>query len=190
MPTATPPKKGPQLKLLLNSTLGVASMFIIAGSLSQLDAAASQLSTLKQSWGTYSGIGFSGSTYGRSIPGLHLAGHTRYVEASLFTTGTHSKLSATSHQNVMLGFPFQVYDNGWFTLNNTAGVGWQHNMRLLNTPERQISSQEDTFGLGFGAQACLYSHLCLRIEGYFGLTSFAIGQVYHENAMGSIGFAL
>lgn len=145
---------------------------------------------LKDSWGTFAGIGLSGSNFGREIPGIHLAGHARYVEASFYSTGTHSEISSSSHQNALVGFPFLVTSNRWFKLTNTVGIGTQINERKFSYDGTNKRSGEQVWGVGFATTNCVFEHLCLRLEGFFGLQPESIAQIYQENAMGSIGVAL
>ncbi len=166
--------------------------------LSSINAAAQSTSVakssgpqmLKDKWRTFAGIGFSGSTFGRQVPGIHLAGHARYVEASLYSTGTSSELSSSSHQNALVGFPFLVTSSSWFKLTNTVGIATQINERKLNWEGQTQRSGEQVWGAGFAATSCLFDHLCLRLEGFFGLQLESFAQIYQENAMGSIGVAL
>lgn len=146
--------------------------------------------TLGEPWGLYTGLGFSGSTYGRSLPGIHLAAHARYVEGALYSTGAASKTSSSSHQNLMLGFPFVMHRGSWLQVHNSFGVGWQHNLRTLDDAGQTQTSEDDSLGLAVAIQTCLAKHVCLRLQGHFGLSPMAIEQVYYENAMGSLGIAL
>ena len=166
--------------------------------LASIDAAAQSTSAaksggpqmLKDKWGTFAGIGFSGSTFGRQVPGIHIAGHARYVEASLYSTGSSSEISSSSHQNALVGFPFLVTSNRWFKLTNTVGIGTQINERKLNWEGQKQRSGEQVWGAGFAATSCVLDYLCLRLEGFFGLQPESIAQIYQENALGSIGIAL
>lgn len=145
---------------------------------------------LKDKWGTFAGMGFSGSTFGRQVPGIHIAGHARYVEASLYSTGSSSEISSSSHQNALVGFPFLVTSNNWFKLTNTVGIATQINERKFNSEGQKQRSGEQVWGAGFAVTSCLLDHLCLRMEGFFGLQLESLAQIYQENAMGSIGVAL
>ncbi len=175
-------------------------MRIVAG-LSILSAAVSptaQAAPFSENWAVFAGTGYSGSTFGRQIPGLHL-GLTLYgVEATVFSTGVSSELERSTHQNYSLGYTLLKREASVFQLHSSVGVGYQHNQRQSSQSPTDTTAggntvrmeSDSTWGPSFAVQGCFFGTLCLRVEALFGWSDHVLDQIYHENALGSIGVQL
>lgn len=147
---------------------------------------------------SYLGMGYSGSTFGRQVPGLHLALGYSFLQLSFFTVGTTSQNGATSHQNYMIGYQGTAFHSSSFHLSSTLGIAMQSNWRQLNDGSIKQTESDQSYGPGFASSFCFLpqsifqaipGQLCLRLEAILGIRREAIEQIYQENALASVGYA-
>jgi hypothetical protein len=141
-------------------------------------------------WDAYGGVGFSGSTFGRQVPGLHLGVRAYEVSLSVFSTGTESDLAETSYQQALAAFRLGSRSNAYLKVQSSLGLSFQRSYRRLhaNGTTSEKAEQTDTaWGPGFAIDLCLLTYLCTRIEGHLGWNDASLRQIFSENGVASIG---
>lgn len=142
----------------------------------------------------YGGVGFSGSTFGRQVPGLHLAVRLSDISLSVFSTGTSSEIAETSYQQGLAAYAVSDHTNRYVQMHSAVGLSYQRNHRhLLGTSTgagQNLEQTDHAWGPGFAIDLCLFHFLCTRIEGHFGWSEEALHQIFHENGVASVGIRL
>lgn len=160
--------------------------------LSGLFQAAQAAETL--AFDAYGGVGFSGSTFGRQIPGLHLAARLSDVSLSLFSTGSTSELAETSYQQALAAYAVGDHINRYLQVHSSFGLSYQRSYRHLmgagTNTDQTLEQTDHAWGPGFAIDMCLFHILCTRIEGHLGWSEAALHQIFHENGVASVGIRL
>lgn len=142
----------------------------------------------------YVGVGYSGSQFGRTIPGAHAMGGLYGLQVSGFSVGVESQVERSVHHNLSLTYTVTEHVWRYFFAAGSIGAGVQRNQRqyLTEAPDHSAQSEWDhRFGPAFSLTACVFQHICLRLEGFLGWDEIeSTAQVYAENTIGSLGVRL